>query len=412
MIHLYIISILILLIWINRCFSLTFFNPSMFMYLVWLAFYILHAIIGEGMFISYLSTTYVIFFLFAFNVGELLSLYCYSNVNTITIYSLKRDIITQKKIRKYIIWGIIISIIATIYYFYLFLDYLGGWASWLASDVRAEMVNVSIPIYVRIPGLISYSVAIIASVYYLVYGDKKLMLLATVPTLIGGVAQNGRAGFLMMIVIVFLSILIKESLIKKTGLNKKNLKYLLLFAIAGGTFFIGGAALRLRNANIEGSGMLFGSFADYLLGGISAFDGFLRNPDTPGLGYGKYNFSSLYDLLGIAKNEVGVYTNYLTFREDGSTTNIFSIMRPVIDDFGLYGGMLYMMVIGYIGGNRFFKAQKGDLLALSFMILFYTYLFHSPLLPITVHTSILMSFICPAIFLRYFSNKKIIRLVK
>ena len=376
------------------------------MYTVWLSFYILHATIGEGMFISYLSTTYVIFFLFAFNIGELLSLYLYSSVDKMTIYTLKNDISTQKKIRGYIIAGTIISLIASIIYFIIFVNYLGGWAAWLASDVRAEMGNVSVPIYVRIPGLISYSVTIIASIYYFVFGEKKLMLIATLPALVGGIAQNGRAGFLMMIVIVFLSFLLKEFLIKKRGFCKKDLRYLLLFAIAGATFFVGGAALRLRNAEIEGNSVLFSSFADYLLGGISAFDGFLRNPDTTELGYGKYNFSSLYDLLGIAKNEIGVYTNYLVFREDGATTNIFSIMRPILDDFGRYGGMLYMMIIGYIGGNRFLKAKKGDLLAMSFMILFYTYLFHSPLLPITVHTSILMSFICPAIFLNYFSIKK------
>lgn len=391
---------------VNKQYSHSLLEPFMFFYTIWLLFYIMHWLIGEGMFISFHSVIIIVSMLLFFNLGCLLGKG--KNWKSSTVYRLKKDNMTVRKLKKMILVFSTISIIFAIYYLYIYISYFGGFVPYMASDIRAHVTDIPIPLYVRIPLLFSYSLALMSAVFYINYGNLKIIFYASCPIFIAGIAQNGRAGFLMIIFIMFITIILKKSFEK--NMNSFQIRHILMrygvvIAIVGGGFFLIGAAFRYRNANVEDNSFFLYSLKSYLLGGMSAFDIYLQKLDTINCGLGKYNFSSLYDLLGIAKNEYGVYTQYLIYNSDGATTNIFTLFRSLIDDFGLIGGYLFMIVIGILSEKMYVRLIKHDDVALPFMILFYTYLFHSPFLPITVHTSILFSFFIPSIILKRLTKK-------
>ena len=157
--------------------------------------------------------------------------------------------------------------------------------------------------------------------------------------------------------------------------------------------------LRAQNFSFESDivSQGFTSFKAYLFGGIAAFTTYLNQGLAEDLGWGRFSFSSLYELLGIHKNEVGVYTDYLRVSEINvnETTNIFTAFRQFMDDFGIIGTVFFMMFLGAISHIFFQKATRGDMSSIAFMIVFYTFLFHTPLLSITVHNSVLISAILP-----------------
>lgn len=153
------------------------------------------------------------------------------------------------------------------------------------------------------------------------------------------------------------------------------------------------------------------TFKAYLFGGIAGFTSYLRDYQLPGLndlGWGRYSFSSLYDLLGIQKNTLGIYTNYLRKSDaDVMGINIFTAFRQFIDDFGILGTTFFMFLMGSISHVFFRKSIKGNFSAIAVMIVFYSFLVHTPFLTITVHNSILISAILPFFVLK-FVKKKII----
>lgn len=82
----------------------------------------------------------------------------------------------------------------------------------------------------------------------------------------------------------------------------------------------------------------FEIFTSYVFGGIGAFTSYLNYYNASNLGWGYYSFASLYDLLGIRENVMGIYTEYLPINIDGTIrSNIYTVIRQLLDDFGILG---------------------------------------------------------------------------
>jgi oligosaccharide repeat unit polymerase len=65
-------------------------------------------------------------------------------------------------------------------------------------------------------------------------------------------------------------------------------------------------------------------------------------------GYGFYTFMSIAQFMGSTRDvPIGTFDDYYSYA-DVITTNIFSIYRGLVIDFGLLGGLLYMYVSGFL----------------------------------------------------------------
>ena len=229
-----------------------------------------------------------------------------------------------------------------------------------------------------------------------------------------GITQAGRAGFMMLIFQIFIATYWREiynNIIKKVTphnffrtpeyiLATSSLKLVIFISL----IFIGGDMLRSQNFTFNDDILLQGisSFKSYLFGGIAGFTSYIKDYKFNEFGFGRFTFSSLFELLGIHKNTPGIYTDYLQISNIDLSleTNIFTAFRQLIDDFGIIGSILFMFFFGSMSYYFFRKAIRGDVASIAFLIVFYSFIFHTPLLAITVHTSVLISTILPFLIIK------------
>ncbi|GAA4771842.1 MULTISPECIES: O-antigen polymerase [Flavobacterium] len=420
MLHFFFILGILLILIIRKDFSNYFLSPTGILGITWGVCVILQFVFAPEYYFT--STTAQLFFIFIFSffLGDITGSYLESlsskKVNFGTDYKIYQSLTFKSKFTFFLIILGVLSFVGAILYFGYFVSFFGSFeagvtAGWAA---RGALEEISVPIAVRAILMLGYSDVVLTTIYFLLYRKIKWFLfLPYISLLIMGIAQAGRAGFILILVQVFLSsfwITVYDQKLNYKGNNnffaeKKLIKKMMVLIVFAFIIFIGGDMLRrqqfsLTPENLETSTTVF---KEYLFGGISAFSTYFENEysNFSTLGLGKYSYSSLYDLLGISKNEIGVYTKYLGFsKKDSSlTTNIFTAFRQFIDDFSLLGGLFVFFLYGIFSGYFYGKAVKGSLAAIAIMIVVYTYLFHTILLSITVHNAVLISFLVPAVII-------------
>jgi len=102
---------------------------------------------------------------------------------------------------------------------------------------------------------------------------------------------------------------------------------------------------------------LTGSFNSYAFAGLYAFSDFFSHylemeSETNYIDdfytYGYYTFTSLFDLFGTDKILLpGTFEEYYSYK-DVITTNIYTIFRGLIYDFGGFGVIIFMFGIGFV----------------------------------------------------------------
>jgi oligosaccharide repeat unit polymerase len=428
----YIISIFSLLIifLIRKSFSQYYFSPTGFFTTTWITFLTLKLFIAPEYYFSIEASLYFVFFIFSFLVGELfMVLY----LTTFTKSVLSKSIINfdfskqieilsnPLKIKLFeniiLVFGIL-SLIGSVLYVSLFISYFGSINNLLSAGwaVRGVLEEISIPIFIRVILLIAYSSIILTLTFFIIHHKYKFhFIFSYISILIMGITQAGRAGFMMVLFQVFIATYWRV-LFENISNDKKRYSFFsspeykliissfrLIFSV--GFIFIAGDMLRAQNFSFDTAILLQGiiSFKSYLFGGIAGFTTYLNGYDSNDLGWGRFTFSSLYDMLGIHKNELGIYTDYLRISslDANLDTNIFTAFRQLMDDFGFFGTFVFMFFSGVVSNYFFMKAVKGDISSIGFLIVFYTFIFHSPLLAISVHTSVLISIIIPFFIIKF-----------
>lgn len=428
----YLLSLLPLtiLFFLRKMFSRYYFSPTGILCITWIAFILLKLILARDFYMSVDAALIFVLFIFSFFVGEFFMFWYTSSRPTslIAIYmnkgSLEIDleIFNRDSIKKRLEYVLIIlgalSLAGSVLYVQSFLGYFGsvfnvltaGWA------LRGALEEISIPLFTRAILMLGYSCIILTLVYNIFYQKFKwYFLLSYISLLIMGITQAGRAGFMMIIFQIFIASYWGEifKMLKKKDhdnsllrgpelkLVKRSFRLVLVIAV----IFLGGDMLRSQKFGVSSEilGEAIFSFKIYLMGGISAFSSFFENYNYGQLGWGRYSFSSLYDLLGIQKNQLGVYTDYLRISSTDFSleVNIFTAFRQYIDDFGIIGTVIIMIIGGSTCYIYFRKAVRGDLSSIAFMIVVYTILFHTVLLSITVHNAVLISAVLPYFVIKF-----------
>jgi oligosaccharide repeat unit polymerase len=151
------------------------------------------------------------------------------------------------------------------------------------------------------------------------------------------------------------------------------------------------------------------SFRIYAVGAISSFSAFLDKYDsgTP-LTWGRYSFASFAQMIGLHQfGSFGFYDDYLDISQTSNDyTNVYTIFRSLIEDFGIKGSILYMLTLGIITRMAYSCAVEGSLPALSFILGIYAMFVYSPIAPLTQHNSIIISWILPAFILSIITKNK------
>lgn len=392
----------------------TLISPSGILCSTWLLFIGFMLIFSPEILFSGKTTFYIISYILLFILGEYTHLiafkkrnYLYSKYSMDRLNELKNDSDFKKKLGFVIIVLGILSFFGTFTYVSYIAEHFGSYkgiftAGWAVRGAINEGF-IQVPRLVTGISMVGYSTVILAMAYWILYGFKLHITLPFISMFLFGLAQAGRAGVIIIIVQLFFAFFWKDYIENKKFPEMNLIKRAFISLAVIITIFFLGIMLREQKILISLSDLNYQKeyFEVYAFGGIGAFTSYL-GMDSIGksLGWGNYSFASLYDLLGIQDKVMGVYTDYLVINNDGSAhSNIYTILRPLLDDFGIMGIILFGYFTGFIISIGYQRAIRGSIAAICFICVTYSYLVHSPLLPLTVHNSFLLSIFFPPILI-------------
>jgi oligosaccharide repeat unit polymerase len=263
--------------------------------------------------------------------------------------------------------------------------------------------EITVPLSSRIGVLIVYPAVVLALSYYFMYGWRWWLLLPFLGVVIFGVAQAGRAGIVIVLLQLGITIILREVTAHKRRLAHVIRRVSLFVLVPVVIVSLGGQLLR-EGAFAEADTMaprIEKLVRNYGFGGVSAFAYFIdHSVEWFSFAGGRYSFASLFAALGIAEQAPGVYTDYVPIAPDGDAVNIFTAYRSFIDDFTIVGAATFYVVSGVLAGYGYQRFVGGSGPLIAFLVPVFSWLAFSPWYSLTYFNSFLASLVGPYLVLR------------
>ena len=135
-------------------------------------------------------------------------------------------------------------------------------------------------------------------------------------------------------------------------------------AAAGVLLFVGIAFIRIGGPSARGSEKVASKVESYAFGYLPAFSAWQSSLDAPvsyfasqGKRWGDLTFNGATKFVSGNAVDSQPYAEFVTVDEYGNTTNIYTIFRGLIEDFGMAGAGVLMLVAGFIG-TRSYDAMR------------------------------------------------------
>jgi oligosaccharide repeat unit polymerase len=106
---------------------------------------------------------------------------------------------------------------------------------------------------------------------------------------------------------------------------------------------------------------------------------------------GQYTFAGVFEVLHIHTRVAGVYTEQVSI--GGSTYNIYTAFRGLIEDFTVPGALLFLGLVGFGAELAYRRVQSGDLLYVGLLAAFYAATLWSFVVNIFIYNSIVLAFV-------------------
>lgn len=132
----------------------------------------------------------------------------------------------------------------------------------------------------------------------------------------------------------------------------------------GVVLFVGIAFIRIGGPAAPGSQRVAGKVEAYAFGYLPAFSAWLSSQEVPAsylasqdMAWGDLTFNGLTKFADSNPIYKQPYAEYVTVDQNGNTTNVYTIFRGLIEDFGITDAAIVMLVAGFIGA-RFYEAMR------------------------------------------------------
>lgn len=93
--------------------------------------------------------------------------------------------------------------------------------------------------------------------------------------------------------------------------------------------------------------------------------------------FGAMTFLGISNFIGLAERKSGVYRDFEYFGrlKKGMGTNVYTIFRQLIDDFGMVGALVFLFIIGFISSKAivFIAKRKWIFVCQAFLVAVYSY---------------------------------------
>jgi oligosaccharide repeat unit polymerase len=380
----------------------------------WAFVYVLQSIFASDMTSSLLATVTIFTVTLSFAAGELIACGGVSfskhsrGTHAETSAMVDEGCPKAKRLKAVILFFSAFGLIGVVEYAYV----MGLFGATSLADLivlpgiaRVQMYSGDrvIPLYSRMCVLFAYPGVVLALAYYFLYKWRWWLVLPMILVLLFGMSQSGRAGTMIVLVQVVISIYLRNTLVLKRNAVNAFFKCAVVPGSLMVIVFIGGQFLRegFNSVDSEAAMRVVYSLRGYLFGGVSAFSYWINS--TYGWGVptlGKYSFSSLFSALGITPQAPGVYDFYSPIAPNGETSNIYTAYRSFIEDYSIFGACCFYFAAGVFIASitRSIVKEKGALIMVLIPLL--SWLALSPSFSTTYLDSFLLSCFLPYLLVR------------
>lgn len=332
-------------------------NPASFFTIFW-SLQICVILIGwsDFLFFKYSGIIYILVAIVCFDVGYLVA------------YQPGKVIWAERPVMGYNRkWG------AKVYFFVLALAFLGilynlylngfRMSSISSVDALLETSNensinrysgdVKRNIITQLLDVNGYACPMLAGLFYHYYQDKRKLFsfLGLLPCILDGLVQGAKMGIITGAIMWLIGYVISSELLSR----KMRIKFKHIL------FFIGGVLVlivllfvtmlfRYGALDANTSSIVVGKITSYSLGHLPAFDLWFDSirGRLDSYTFGARTFNGITNPLGILKRSGGVFESPTTISPYGDSTNVYTVYRFFIEDFGVIGSLLYIFCMGGI----------------------------------------------------------------
>lgn len=107
-------------------------------------------------------------------------------------------------------------------------------------------------------------------------------------------------------------------------------------------------------------------------------------------GYGHYTFAGVADKLGISDRKLGVFDVPVEL-QSGLSTNIYTVLRYLIEDFTVPGALLMFILLSLAAGQGVVALRAGRLIAATPLAIYLTFVLFSPITTAFAYNSIVVA---------------------
>lgn len=193
--------------------------------------------------------------------------------------------------------------------------------------------------------------------------------LTLLPAFLITLIQTERGVTILSIVFFVSSYIAMQLFYGKNSLSKIKIIWLVIGIPVFFVFFTFVAALRAGQVNLEFMFDLVPKIFSNIFGYWPAFSVWVDGTsiiDVSPQG-GVYTFAGIADLLGIAPRKLGLFHEFILL-ESGYLTNIYTVFRALIEDFGFLGSLLGLFVSGVISGRVYVLVKSQELYAVPILV--------------------------------------------
>lgn len=108
--------------------------------------------------------------------------------------------------------------------------------------------------------------------------------------------------------------------------------------------------------------------------------------------WGQYTFAGLYDALGVGHRHLGLFSNSVVLAS-GDETNIYTLFRPLIEDFTPLGSLAALGILGGGGGLAYVAVRRGSFRAVPLLAAFYLTVFYSLITSVWIYNSLMAAMV-------------------
>lgn len=154
---------------------------------------------------------------------------------------------------------------------------------------------------------------------------------------------------------------------------------IVLMIVAFFCFLLLSMMMRIGTVDAETFTVVTGKFNSYFFGHLPAFDWWFNEHalDDRALTFGGKLFYGITNSLGLMERQSGIFTELVKISKGGDYTNVFTIFRFLIEDFGVIFTPLFLIICGVIIRNIYTEYLKGVNMPFYTSIMFMVYFFIS-----------------------------------